>query len=114
MSEVRAVRARKRRVGPPGSRPGAGAAVAGATTPAISRPIGRPAAGLNGAAVTGYPQLSVRVPPDVRAFVQAASAVRRCAQWQVVTEAVIQFVVGLPPMTRREVLTRATTHRARR
>lgn len=53
------------------------------------RRIGRPPAGARaGERVKDYPQLSVRVPGDVKAKLQALSLVASRPQWRIVTEAI--------------------------
>jgi hypothetical protein len=49
---------------------------------------GRPPAGIRqGERVRDYPQLSVRIPPDIRATVQALSTMRGQPQWRIVVDA---------------------------
>ena len=53
------------------------------------RRIGRPPAGARaGERVKDYPQLSVRVPNDVKARLQAISLVSARPQWRIITEAI--------------------------
>jgi hypothetical protein len=49
---------------------------------------GRPPAGLRrGEMVKDYPQLSVRVPPEIRATLNALSTMRGQPQWRIVIDA---------------------------
>jgi predicted DNA-binding protein len=80
------------------------------------RPAGRPPAGARaGEKVKDYPQLSVRVPHEMKARLNALSAVTGLAQWRIIVEAIDCFVEDLPPPDRdlvnglSERLTRAAT-----
>ena len=65
------------------------------------RRAGRPPAGAKvGERVKDYPQLSIRVPQEMKARLNAVSAVTGLAQWRVVVEAINCFVHELPPMVR--------------
>ena len=68
-----------------------------------SRKIGRPAAGLDGEKVAEYPQISLRVPPEVRRRLNAVSAVRRQPQWRIMMEALDVYVQSLPWRERETV-----------
>jgi hypothetical protein len=58
---------------------------------------GRPASGFRpGEKVRDYPQLSVRVPQELKATVRALSVVRRKPQWRIVLDAVECYVRSLP------------------
>ena len=60
------------------------------------RRIGRPPAGARqGEKVKDYPQLSIRVPDEFKARLNALSAVTGLSQWRVVTEAINCFRDGL-------------------
>jgi hypothetical protein len=67
------------------------------------RRAGRPPAGANGEKVREYPQLSVRVPVEFKARLNALSAVTGLAQWRVIVEAINCFCHDLPP-TERELV----------
>ena len=67
------------------------------------RKAGRPPAGANGEKVRDYPQLSVRVPSEFKARLNALSAVTGLAQWRVIVEAINCFFEGLPPPDRELV-----------
>jgi predicted DNA-binding protein len=61
------------------------------------RPIGRPPAGAReGEKVKDYPQLSIRVPVEFKARLNALSAVTGLSQWRVVMEAINCFFKDLP------------------
>jgi len=65
------------------------------------RRAGRPPAGAkDGEKVKDYPQLSIRVPAEMKARLSALSAVTGLAQWRVVVEAIDCFVDDLPPTDR--------------
>ena len=68
------------------------------------RRAGRPPAGAKvGEKVKDYPQLSIRVPQEMKARLNAVSAVTGLAQWRVVVEAINCFVHDLPPRDRELV-----------
>ena len=50
-----------------------------------------------------YPQVSIRLPGDVKATLQALSVVSRRPQWRLVTESIECFLRGLPEAERRLV-----------
>jgi predicted DNA-binding protein len=53
------------------------------------RPIGRPPAGARaGEKVKDYPQLSIRLPDDIKAKLQALSLVSSRPQWRIITDAI--------------------------
>ncbi len=65
------------------------------------RRAGRPPAGAKaGERVKDYPQLSVRVPAEMKARLNALSAVTGLAQWRVIVEAIDCFLSDLPPTDR--------------
>jgi len=65
------------------------------------RRAGRPPAGAReGEKVKDYPQLSIRVPLEMKARLNALSAVTGLAQWRVVVEAIDCFLHDLPPNDR--------------
>lgn len=73
-------------------------------TPKERRAIGRPPAGARpGEKVKDYPQLSVRLPAEVKAKLQALSAVRGRPQWRLVTESIECFLRERPESERRKV-----------
>lgn len=68
------------------------------------RRAGRPPAGAkNGEKVKDYPQLSIRVPSEMKARLNALSAVTGLSQWRVVVEAIDCFLNGLPATDRELV-----------
>ena len=65
------------------------------------RRVGRPPAGAReGEKVKDYPQLSIRVPLEMKARLNALSAVTGLAQWRVIVEAIDCFLHDLPPTDR--------------
>ena len=53
------------------------------------RRVGRPPAGARaGERVKDYPQLSIRLPGDVKAKLQAISLIASRPQWRIITEAI--------------------------
>ena len=68
------------------------------------RRAGRPPAGAKvGEKVKDYPQLSIRVPQEMKARLNAVAAVTGLAQWRVIVEAINCFVHDLPPHDRELV-----------
>lgn len=68
------------------------------------RRAGRPPAGAKaGEKVKDYPQLSIRVPQEMKARLNAVSAVTGLAQWRVVVEALNCFILDLSPQDRELV-----------
>ena len=62
---------------------------------------GRPPAGAKeGEKVKDYPQLSIRVPLEFKARLNALSAVTGLAQWRVIIEAINCFIDDLPKTER--------------
>ena len=60
-----------------------------AKVPKESRPIGRPPAGARaGEKVKDYPQLSVRLPADVKARLQALSVITGRPQWRLIIDSI--------------------------
>ena len=69
------------------------------------RRIGRPPAGAReGEKVKDYPQLSIRVPGEVKARLQALSAVKARPQWRIITDAIDCYVRDRPDRERRLIL----------
>jgi predicted DNA-binding protein len=65
------------------------------------RRVGRPPAGAReGEKVKDYPQLSIRLPVEMKARLNALSVVTGLAQWRVVVEAIDCFVGDLSPTDR--------------
>jgi predicted DNA-binding protein len=68
------------------------------------RRVGRPPAGAReGERVKDYPQLSIRVPLEMKARLNALSAVTGLAQWRVIVEAIDCFLHDLPATDRELV-----------
>ena len=53
--------------------------------------MGRPPAGLNGAAVTTYPQLSLRLPPQTIATLHALGVIEHRAMWRIIMDALAAY-----------------------
>jgi hypothetical protein len=64
------------------------------------RRVGRPPAGEDGEKVKDYPQLSIRVPLEFKARLNALSAVTGLAQWRVIDQAINCFNNDLPKSER--------------
>lgn len=65
------------------------------------RRAGRPPAGArDGEKVKDYPQLSIRVPVEFKAKLNAMSAVTGLAQWRVIVEAINCFFQDMPATDR--------------
>lgn len=65
------------------------------------RRAGRPPAGAKaGEKVKDYPQLSIRVPVEMKARLNALSAVTGLAQWRIIVEAIDCFREDLPDTDR--------------
>jgi hypothetical protein len=64
------------------------------------RRVGRPPAGEDGEKVKDYPQLSIRVPLEFKARLNALSAVTGLAQWRVIVQAINCFNNDLPKSER--------------
>jgi predicted DNA-binding protein len=78
------------------------------------RRIGRPPAGAHaGEKVKDYPQLSIRLPADVKAKLQALSLIAAKPQWRIITDAIECFLREQPEAERRMVEDLASRSRAR-
>jgi hypothetical protein len=74
------------------------------TRPVTRRRAGRPPAGQReGEKVKDYPQLSIRVPVEMKARLNALSVVTGRAQWRVIVDAVNCFFRDLPAHDRELV-----------
>src|SRR5437016_9167625 len=84
------------------------------------RRIGRPPAGAReGEKVKDYPQLSIRLPADIKAKLQALSLIASRPQWRIVTDAIECYLRERSDAERRMVeelvgRARARVARARR
>jgi predicted DNA-binding protein len=78
-----------------------------ASKPPVSRArrrIGRPPAGARaGERVKDYPQLSIRLPIDVKAKLQALSVTASRPQWRIITEAIDCYLRDRSGAERRKV-----------
>jgi predicted transcriptional regulator len=85
------------------------------TSPASKRNrIGRPPAGARaGEKVKDYPQLSIRLPADVKATLQALSVIESRPQWRVISDAIACYASGRSDAERRLVAELAARSRAR-
>lgn len=72
------------------------------TTP--RRRIGRPPAGAReGEKVKDYPQLSIRLPLEVKSKLSALSIVSARPQWRLISDAIECYLVGRPEAEQRLV-----------
>jgi predicted DNA-binding protein len=82
-----------------------------------ARRIGRPPAGAReGEKVKDYPQLSVRLPSDIKAKLHALSVVRARPQWRLITDAIDCYMRERPEPEQRmvdELVGRSRTRRLR-
>ena len=68
------------------------------------RRVGRPPAGAReGERVKDYPQLSIRVPAEMKARLDALSIVTGLSQWRLVVEAINCILCDLTPTDRKIV-----------
>jgi hypothetical protein len=83
-----------------------------------TRAVGRPPAGAReGEKVKDYPQLSIRLPADVKAKLQAISLINAQPQWRLISEAIDSYLRERPEDERRmveELTTRSRSRRRRR
>jgi predicted DNA-binding protein len=79
------------------------------------RRIGRPPAGAReGEKVKDYPQLSIRLPNDVKAKLQALSLIASRPQWRIITDAIDCYLKERPEPEQRMVDDLAGRARGRR
>ena len=65
---------------------------------------GRPPAGARpGERVSDYPQLSVRLPPDVKLKLDALSMLQSQPQWRIMLESIECFIRALPEPKQRKL-----------
>ena len=82
--------------------------------PKARRRIGRPPAGARaGEKVKDYPQLSIRLPADVKAKLHALSLIESRPQWRVITDAIDCYAKGRSESERRLVSELTSRSRAR-
>jgi predicted DNA-binding protein len=78
------------------------------------RRIGRPPAGARaGEKVKDYPQLSIRLPTEVKAKLNALSLVASRPQWRIITDAIDCYLRSRSDAERRAVEKLITRRRAR-
>jgi len=78
------------------------------------RRIGRPPAGAReGEKVKDYPQLSIRLPVDVKAKLRALSLIASRPQWRIITDAIEAYVRQRPDSEQRMIGELAGRSRAR-
>lgn len=69
----------------------------------IVRKVGRPPAGDDGERVKDYPQVSFRLPTEVRDKLVALSEVRKQPQWRLVVESVECYLRDLPRQEQAQI-----------
>jgi predicted DNA-binding protein len=86
-----------------------------------SRPkprVGRPPAGAReGEKVKDYPQLSIRLPADVKAKLQALSLISSRPQWRLISDAIEGYLLGRPEAEQslvRDLMSRSKSRRGLR
>ncbi len=73
-------------------------------SPKPRKRIGRPPAGAReGEKVKDYPQLSIRLPADIKAKLQALSIISSRPQWRLITDAIECYLKDRPEGERRIV-----------
>src|SRR6185295_4484596 len=83
--------------------------------------LGRPPAGADGEKVSGYTQLSLRVPPDTKALLDALAGMTAMPVWKLLDAALSAYVDQLPSdeqqllkgVRRRRAQEEIVTHRRR-
>ena len=75
--------------------------------------VGRPPAGDDGERVKDYPQVSFRLPNDIRNTLLALSKVRQQPQWRLVVDAVECYLRHLPRQQRVQIATLLSTRRSK-
>jgi predicted DNA-binding protein len=75
-----------------------------ANVPKQRRRIGRPPAGAHdGERVTDYPQLSIRLPAEIKAKLHAISVISSRPQWRLITDAIECYLRTRPEEEQRLV-----------
>jgi hypothetical protein len=83
--------------------------------PKVRRRIGRPPAGArDGEKVKDYPQLSIRLPAEVKAKLHALSLIESRPQWRVITDAIDCYAKTRPEGERRLISELAGRSKSRR
>jgi predicted DNA-binding protein len=73
-------------------------------TPKTRRRIGRPPAGAReGEKVKDYPQLSIRLPVEIKSTLQALSLISGRPQWRLISDAIACYVKERPEAEQRMV-----------
>ena len=75
--------------------------------------IGRPPAGDRGERVKDYPQVSFRLPKEVRDKLVALSKVRKQPQWRLIVESVECYLHDLPRQEQAQIARLVSTRRSR-
>jgi hypothetical protein len=76
------------------------------------RRSGRPPGGaLPGEKVSDYPQLSVRVPPEMKLKLDALSRIQSKPQWRIMFESLEYLIRSLPESDRRKLQELIAGHR---
>jgi predicted DNA-binding protein len=88
-----------------------------AKTPSRSKPrVGRPPAGAReGERVKDYPQLSIRLPADVKAKLQALSLISSRPQWRLISDAIECYLRDRPESEQalvKDLMSRSRSRRA--
>jgi len=80
--------------------------------------IGRPPAGAReGEKVKDYPQLSIRLPADVKAKLQALSLISSRPQWRLISDAIERYLLDRPEAEQslvRDLMSRSRPRRTPR
>jgi hypothetical protein len=74
-----------------------------ASSPKRRSAAGRPPEGAAGEPVSGYPRLTVRLPPATKHALEALGTLRRVPVWKLLDTAVNAYVEALPADERRIV-----------
>ena len=75
--------------------------------------VGRPPAGVGGQRVKDYPQVSFRLPADVRDKLWALSKVRKQPQWRLIVESVDCYLRNLPRREQALISRQLSTSRSK-
>ena len=75
--------------------------------------VGRPPAGDRGERVKDYPQVSFRLPKDIRNKLLALSKVRQQPQWRLIVESVEGYLRTLPRQERLQIARLLSTRRSK-
>jgi hypothetical protein len=68
-----------------------------------TRPAHRPPSGPDGARVSDYPRLTIRLPVVTKRLLETVSTLRKVPVWQLVDQAVLSYVETLPADERRVI-----------